>query len=919
MEIFRLKGILMAVTITKSFWNTTTEQYNSIAKIVFTSPNIDSPALAGTRSHILPGGKYIATWYEAVDYQHRIMWNENPPNKQAIYFSKLNMNQDTEFNFNSDTSVRVVSDYPVTFSGGQVVNYNREEYGHVESVSSSSVSTFGGQLLGFIKENIKAGGCIYGDGALIYRAVPLTNDIYVYDTIKNFWDIYLESPDTFGEYTSLIKIGTKLYCVKGTSDKVFWEYDMNSLIWTNLYNLPVDADNYNFIGSFDDNNLIYFLKTGDSTLYEYNISTNTWDSGTTINFSGYDEVKFGPALWKYNSKFYTWAAARASTSTDIRYVEIEPTTGVATNKGLYKTITTGTSIDFILFGKDTTCSGLYGIGKSTLGHYNLNGTTNEFVYTFHDVTNSGVDIIKNGDYSAVSCFTNPQDLSFPSVENINPDIASITTVSGYSDFYFLDRKNNFVDTYLNNYTLVPSGISINCDLSYSLLAGESSDTIYTNLTLLSNDTYVMEGLYSNSMWKYNSTAETWSVNNSIALKDNNVDRKFVTKSHAFILSNNTDIFLLKGSGFDSLYKYTIVSGTWTQLDSAPGVFSEYTNGVYVSSNDSIYVIQGKDSSSLWKYSVPGNNWSIKQGSPSSFVSNCSLTYPLWGGDYIYAARGRGYGHFWKYKISTDEWLPCKGLLLYNNLITGLTSRGTSDVNGKIYSVDGINVSEYRINTDVWVRVSGYLSYGDDNKNFISNSDGTSLYVAGDSGMRKYDVDTLSTISEQTQYDITFSGIVGTSIVPVTGYFNTWEDGLSNSSVWAHGENTIIFEVTHGEAYDCKLTAWDDDTHSTTANQIINDSHYRVSCAAYKSVGGTKGSPLSGNYTDTIVHPVGIDLILKGNDSYYGVFELVHVADGGVTGNEHGEYLIFLPRLAGMDSTFSAGNYDFVTTLHYSYT
>ncbi len=916
----------MATSISKSFWNTTTDQYNSIAKIVFTSPNIDSPALAGTRSHILPGGRYIATWFEAVDYMHRIKWNENAPDKQATYFAKLSMGQDEPFNFNMDTSITVISDYPVAFQNGDVIIYgidtnNDSEYCVVNTAVSGSITTFGGQLLGFVKENIKHGGCIFGDGTSIYRATPLSNDIYLYNTTKNLWDVYLQAPDDFGEYASIIKVGTKLYCVKGTSDRVFWEYDMISFIWTNLYNLPVDADDYNFINSFDDDNLIYFLKAGDSTLYEYNATSNTWDSGTTLSLSGHDEVKFGPALWKYDSKYYTWSAVRDGTTTGIRYLEIEPSTGIATDKGLYKEITTasGSGVDFVSFGKDTTCSGLYGTGISTLGHYNLNDTDNEFLYSLHDVTLSGIDMIHNGNYSAVECFDNPEDLSFPAAENINPDIASITTISGSDDFYFLDRKNDFVDAYFSLYTLVPSGIAVNCDTSYSFLAGESSDTIYTNLTVISDDVYLIEGVYSNSMWKYNSTAETWAVNELIALKDDGDDRKFVTKAHAFILTDSTDLFLLKGDEFNTFYKHTVVSGSWTQLADMPGVLSEYSQGVYVSSNNSVYVIQGKDSSALWRYDVAGNSWSIEQGAPSSFTSNCGLHYPIWGGDYIYASRGRGYGHFWRYKISTDEWFPLTGLLSYTSLITGLTSRGTEDSNGKIYSIDNVSVTEYRGVNDVWITVPGYLSYNDLEKTFASSINGANLYVVGNAGLRKYEIDNLVTISEQTKYDIDFSSVVGTSIVSVTDYFNVWKNNLSNDAVWAHAKNSIIFEATNGESYGCRLTAWDDDTHTTTSNLILNGGHYRATCTVYKSINGTKTDPLSGNNTEVLVHPVGVDKVLKGNDSYYGDFEFVHIANGGPSGQEHGQYLIFLPRLAGIDDTFAAGNYDFITTFHYSYT
>jgi len=909
----------MTISITKNFWNSTTDQYNTIAKIVFTSPNIDSPAVAGTRSHILPGSDFIGSWFEAVDLMHRISWNEDPPDKQATYFAKLSMNQDEAFNFNSDMTVSVVSNYPVIFSGGQVVNYNKDEYGIVDTAVSGTITTFGGQLLGFIKENVKKGGAIHGDINVIYRTAPNSVDIYTYDVIKNVWDTYLEAPDNFGDYPSILKIGTKIYCIKGDSSNVFWEYDTVSFIWTNLFNLPVIADNYTFIGSFDDENKIYFLKAGNSILYEYNVLSNTWDGGISITLSGHDEVWYGPSFWKYNDKYYMWVAARDSSTVGLRCVEIDTSTGVATDKGLYKDISAADITNFISFGKDTTCSGLYGAGISTLSHYNLNGTDNEFLYSFHDVTQSGIDIIKEGDYSSADCFINPQDLFFPTQENINPEVASITTISGGNGYYFLDRENNFIDTYLCLYNLTASGTSTNCSTSYSLLSGESSDTAYTNLTELNDSIYLLEGVYSNSLWKYNIGTEVWSVDGCIAIDEFNTDQKYTVKEHTFLLSDDTDLYLLKGAGYNSFYKYTTESGVWSQLDSMAGILSEYAQGVYVSSNDSIYVIQGKDSSALWKYDVSGGSWSIMTGSPSSFTSNCGFHYPVWGGDYIYATRGRGYGHFWKYKISTNEWVPNTGLLLYDSLITGLTSRGTSDSNGKIYSIDTISVSEYRVATDLWLRIDGYISYNDLNKNFVSNDTGSDLYVAGGSGLRSYSVDNLAIISEQTNYDLTFSEVVGTSIVSVTSYFNTWENNLSNDDIWAGAKNTIIFEATNGEAYACKLTAWDDETHATTANQILNGDHYRVTCAAYKSIGGSKTEPLSGNHTDTIVHPVGVDTVLKGDDSYYGTFTFIHIPNGGPTGDEHGEYLIFLPRLAGIDDTFSAGNYDFVTTFHYSYT
>ncbi len=133
-------------------------------------------------------------------------------------------------------------------------------------------------------------------------------------------------------------------------------------------------------------------------------------------------------------------------------------------------------------------------------------------------------------------------------------------------------------------------------------------------------------------------------------------------------------------------------------------------------------------------------------------------------------------------------------------------------------------------------------------------------------------------------------------------------------------NAVVFELTFGEAYDCRLTAWDDDTHSTTNNKILDEGHYRVDAVSYRYemdpyVWRNNVTYLHYKMTspDCFVYPPVRDQVLKGNDYYYGDFDLVYAV------SSHGECLIFKPRLFDMNDTFTAGNYDFVTTLHYQYT
>ena len=131
----------------------------------------------------------------------------------------------------------------------------------------------------------------------------------------------------------------------------------------------------------------------------------------------------------------------------------------------------------------------------------------------------------------------------------------------------------------------------------------------------------------------------------------------------------------------------------------------------------------------------------------------------------------------------------------------------------------------------------------------------------------------------------------------------------------HGGNSIIFTVTFGEAYNCRLTAWDDNTHTTTTNKILDEEHYRVDAVAFRgNIGDTPHAPVL-NSIGCLVYPEAFDIPLKGDSKYYGDFDLIFAIDE----DEYGEYLVFTPRLVNMDSSFTAGSYDFVTTLHYQYT
>lgn len=135
----------------------------------------------------------------------------------------------------------------------------------------------------------------------------------------------------------------------------------------------------------------------------------------------------------------------------------------------------------------------------------------------------------------------------------------------------------------------------------------------------------------------------------------------------------------------------------------------------------------------------------------------------------------------------------------------------------------------------------------------------------------------------------------------------------------HVHNSVKFEVTAGECYDVRLTAWDDVTHISTDNYLIDNEMVKVSAVAYRYSGGPEDDP------DTVVeiHPPAYNIVLKGNttvsgqgNAYYGDFDLIYALP---TTTHSGDIVIFRPMLDNITVAVPYGVHDFVITLHYSYT
>jgi len=132
------------------------------------------------------------------------------------------------------------------------------------------------------------------------------------------------------------------------------------------------------------------------------------------------------------------------------------------------------------------------------------------------------------------------------------------------------------------------------------------------------------------------------------------------------------------------------------------------------------------------------------------------------------------------------------------------------------------------------------------------------------------------------------------------------------------ENSIVYEMILGEAYNVYLTAWDDDTHSSTDNTVISGSHYRAAgCACYITGSTAAPYPAGASTYGTLIDVPVIDQVLNGDTSKWTITNPLryNAIDAGVGG----AYVFFRPRLYNITSAIPYGVYDFITTLHFQYT
>jgi hypothetical protein len=188
-----------------------------------------------------------------------------------------------------------------------------------------------------------------------------------------------------------------------------------------------------------------------------------------------------------------------------------------------------------------------------------------------------------------------------------------------------------------------------------------------------------------------------------------------------------------------------------------------------------------------------------------------------------------------------------------------------------------------------------------------------------------DVNEINLINQLGIYPICmFGSSIGEYVVDVSPSYAEMDKGLfygfPTDKEDSHFSDTLHLWMRFGEAYNCYITAWDDSTHSSVLNIVLKEELCKISACVYRSPdANTDGLPDDNQQNTTIPHVYDYvsDFPIKGNELYYGKFNLVYYVREP---NIIGDMVSIRPRISTINSDlFDPGNYDFVITFHYQYT
>jgi hypothetical protein len=655
-----------------------------------------------------------------------------------------------------------------------------------------------------------------------------------------------------------------------------------------------------------------WLEDSDANkMYRWMIDQNTIEYCNSGSYGNFVTINYD----NYKIDRYT-LSSNVESPCDVIHINT-PTSFVLPKFYMYDTFS-GIAVDSSKWNETASTNGSISVSDGTLKLSIGSVTTGEYTYCSSVESYSGNYVLEVGikaDLVNTSVVTDGVDVrvTYTSSSGIYVKICKSSINIGVTGGSFT-TYTKFSDTI--TVRLVRSD-----DVLYIYVAqGNSAFRLYTtynNVTVTS--TVVTMGLYASVTSSY-----IYGYFDNIIISDrldvflpntSTYDNRFYAVAHSpavtnwFKLNDNPPLYI---DSIDSMYLTS--SGVSREYDSSVGDYVAAFSGNSIIVSSGVVTLGDEFSVSLFV-----DDYGDTCGSEAEFFDECQTFINLYAYDGSYFSIGTTDTNTLYYKVHTSvsTFFSDTGITMVSGTLEHIGITCSSGTGIKFYH-NGTNVSS--ISSAIGTVGSGILSIGNINQGVGSKFRGrvSDVKIVSSGILTEQDNKTLYDNGPITGLDYSIYGFsVGNISLGVSDYifkdYPEFKDDLYLS-------NSLHIIMKFGEAYNCYLTAWDDNTHSTTSNSVFTNQVIKLSAAVFRAKPDSGGYPSSyvGSVDDTyIVYSSASDIPIKGNDYYFGKFNLVYyIGDSAYIG----DVLSFRPRLSEVTkSIFPPGNYDFVITFHYQYT
>ncbi|MFZ1721749.1 MAG: hypothetical protein WAU07_04540 [Microgenomates group bacterium] len=495
----------------------------------------------------------------------------------------------------------------------------------------------------------------------------------------------------------------KLYAFRGNNSTTFYEYDIESDVWSTLAAAP---GNVRMGGGVVEGpaGYLYGARGNNTTsFWIYNIEENTWsdedaaDAPLTLNYGGsfsYDGSQYiyalrgndDDAFWRYDTVADEWETLSS--------VEFGAPSDAINNN--------------VFYGGDIAID-----------------VVNELIYAIQGNIRDGFSVYDINTNSWTVLEDVPQLPYLGASLEYSANTGEVFYIPGYySDKMF---KYDVSDAEWSEVSSAPT-------------------TFYYGATLKNagNSLYVIRGNNSNGFYRYDITKDSWLTPNRGLFGPEYQGTTYITADYgADIVKGDGDYYYItRGNYADDFIRWDASSGTSARMANAPVGAYLGTTMVYDSTDTAIYLTGGLAVRKMYKYDIETNIWTEESSDPPPIDTNYGASMVYDGSQYVYLAVGGAVTTFYRFDTTAgagNKWsvrtaIPAaigygSELLLNGDYIYIL--RGNNIANNPFYRYD-INANTWSdpavTDLNIDVNYGGFLADGGDGNFYAARGeDDTDFY------------------------------------------------------------------------------------------------------------------------------------------------------------------------------------------------